>query len=902
MKKIRTLLLLIGLVAPVLLFGQGETSNWYFGNRAGIQFNNDGSVATLTDGRINTVEGCASISNPFGDLLFYTDGIFVYDRNHNTMRNGTGLYGDPSSTQSAIIVPKPDDPDIYYIFTVDTSVSDTDADRGLNYSVVDLSENDGNGAIVEKNINLLSDCSEKVAALRKDCFDKSLWIITLASEDGTEPIFDTYHAFEVNVDGVVGTSVKTTFPSLRVEDPRGYLKFAPNGLTMASANMLDGLQLYDFNSDMGMFSNQRILQINGTGQLPYGIEFSSKGQYLYVHSTQFFEDEESFLSILTQFDVSAYDISASQIALDERPIFRGALQIGNNGKIYRTLADNYFNGIPFLSVINNPDEAGTRADYRHKAISLSGRNSTQGLPPFVQSFFNKTDLIVDESGNSTNYLELCEGQPFTLQTEDEPGATYTWTKDGVPFNNPDRYFLDITNSELIDSGRYQLEIVSPDLTECPILGEALIKINPLPEGGVLAIKQCDIDDYSDGLVKVNLNQVNTNEGETYYYYETQADRVNENAIENIGTYTNTVPFSQTLYYKVINELGCENFGELEIEIVPIPPDLNTPIALYQCDEDIYDEDLTGSFDLGMLKDTHFFNFEVAFYATIDDVTLEENPLSNMYRTETSKIYARLENTNQCENIVEIELIINPTPIVTLEDTYILCTNDPELSITVPANFDVYNWSKIDNGQTRTISNSSTVDILEIGDYVLELGYIYGSNGESFVCESSFPFKVLPSNPATITTIDIKDISENNTIQIYVEGDGDYEYSMDGRDYQDSNFFELIEPGFVNVSVRDKNGCGIVDQKISVIGYPKFFTPNGDGVNDLWQLIGVNENFQSESYVTIFDRYGKSLANLSNSNLSWNGTMNATKLPEADYWFSATLEDGREFKGHFALKR
>ncbi|WP_281542711.1 hypothetical protein [Maribacter aestuarii] len=119
MKKIRTLVLLIGLVVPVLFFGYGEPSNWYLGNRAAIKFNNDGSVTTPTHGRVNTVEGCMSISNLFSDLLYYTDVIFVDDRHRNSMKNPNGLHGDPSKTQSAIIVPKPKDAYIYSIFSVD---------------------------------------------------------------------------------------------------------------------------------------------------------------------------------------------------------------------------------------------------------------------------------------------------------------------------------------------------------------------------------------------------------------------------------------------------------------------------------------------------------------------------------------------------------------------------------------------------------------------------------------------------------------------------------------------------------------------------------------------------------------------------------------------------------------
>ncbi len=105
------------------VYAQLEASNWYFGFNAGLRFDPvSNTVTPLVNGQLSTNEGCASISDAQGNLLFYTDGITVYDRNHGVMQNGNGLLGDPSSTQSAIIIPKPQDSDIYYIFTVDTQV------------------------------------------------------------------------------------------------------------------------------------------------------------------------------------------------------------------------------------------------------------------------------------------------------------------------------------------------------------------------------------------------------------------------------------------------------------------------------------------------------------------------------------------------------------------------------------------------------------------------------------------------------------------------------------------------------------------------------------------------------------------------------------------------------------
>ncbi|WP_422081215.1 hypothetical protein [Ulvibacterium sp.] len=87
MNKTITLLPWLGIIFPVFIFGQGETSSWYFGNGAGILFNDDGTVSPLTTGMLETFEGCATISDSFGNLLFYMDRITVYDRTHSIMED-----------------------------------------------------------------------------------------------------------------------------------------------------------------------------------------------------------------------------------------------------------------------------------------------------------------------------------------------------------------------------------------------------------------------------------------------------------------------------------------------------------------------------------------------------------------------------------------------------------------------------------------------------------------------------------------------------------------------------------------------------------------------------------------------------------------------------------------------
>jgi gliding motility-associated-like protein len=160
--------------------------------------------------------------------------------------------------------------------------------------------------------------------------------------------------------------------------------------------------------------------------------------------------------------------------------------------------------------------------------------------------------------------------------------------------------------------------------------------------------------------------------------------------------------------------------------------------------------------------------------------------------------------------------------------------------------------------------------------------------------------------ANIDSILIADMTDINTVTVNVSGLGDYEFSLDEPSgyFQDSNFFNDVPAGIHTVYINDKNGCRpIVSRTIAVVGVPKFFTPNGDGYNDYWSVKGVNDSFNTNSIIYIFDRYGKLLKQwVPSSSDGWDGTFNGINLPSDDYWYTIKLEDGREAKGHFSLKR
>jgi gliding motility-associated-like protein len=892
-------------LSPLSIFGQGQTSRWYFGKGAGIQFNNDGSVTSLTDSRINTLEGCASLSDASGNLILYTDGIRVFNKNHDVMVNGTGLYGDPSSTQSAIIVQKPDDPNIIYIFSVDTSTSQNDLDRGLNYSVVDLTLDGGNGAITQKNINLLPDCSEKIAAVLKNCLDQSIWVVTLGPETFKTGPFNTYYAFQVDENGVNTTPVTSTFNNLNIEDPRGYLKFSADGNVLASANGNSGLFIYSFSGATGLLSQQREIKVSVPNKSAYGLEFSPNQQFLYVHT---FNDAAPIevgvhSSSLLQYDITEPNIASTEVELDQRPIYRGALQLGQNGKIYRTTAENYLIGSDHLGVIENPNEKGIAANYIHDAVYLGNGIANQGLPPFVQSFFNRVELIKNEDGTTSTSLSICEGNEFTLEAESIPNATYHWKKNGNPISNATNT-LTIAPASFSDSGRYSLEIISNNPSICPIIGEAFISVNAIPNAPTLSLSQCDIvmNNNIDGVTQFNLNEAIFDNSFSFTFYESMADANLDNPIPNPVGYSNTTPFDQLIYYKIVDTNGCENVGELQLIVESIVLTEEDEKYFPICDEDPHDVLLAGFFDLDAFREANYPLSTVSFYPTQADAILEQNPIDKEYISTSTTIFARIEDANACEDVDLINLVVYPAPTLDFMDEVIWCTDGPPHSIDAPDGFDIYRWYQEEGNDHIFIANDQNMQVTSTGNYILEVGNIYPTPNGPMECTNTARFKILPSNKALVKDILVSDISENNMVEIQVSGDGDYEYSLDGISYQDSPLFENVEPGLLTGHVRDKNGCGLSKKMISVIGYPKFFTPNGDGINDSWQIIGINEQFQPESIILIYDRYGKLLAQVSPKTQGWNGMYNNSHLPASDYWFAVTLQDGRVFKGHFTLKR
>ena len=174
------------------------------------------------------------------------------------------------------------------------------------------------------------------------------------------------------------------------------------------------------------------------------------------------------------------------------------------------------------------------------------------------------------------------------------------------------------------------------------------------------------------------------------------------------------------------------------------------------------------------------------------------------------------------------------------------------------------------------------------------------------CTSSDTALVIESSPPVVTAeVTTEVFADNHVIEVTVEGSGVYEYSLDGGPWQESNIFEGVTAGEHVVTVRDVQGCGVGSATVLVIDYPLYFTPNNDGYNDTWNIVGIAT--QPNAKIYIFDRYGKLLKQLSPTGDGWNGTYNGVQMPSNDYWFVVEYNEPidnsrREFKAHFSLRR
>ena len=359
----------------------------------------------------------------------------------------------------------------------------------------------------------------------------------------------------------------------------------------------------------------------------------------------------------------------------------------------------------------------------------------------------------------------------------------------------------------------------------------------------------------------------------------------------------TLEVSISALYRVV-PIGTNELSEVQVFFSQAP----TAFALSHdetCSSDVYDLSLRTAEVLGGQNPD---DFVVTYHTSQADADAGINPIPEMYDSDVpgiENIYARVTSVenNNCFALSDFELTTIESPILSFPEEVFICANESSVVIgELIENPDFeYLWS---SGET-----TSSISVSEANTYTLTVT----NNLEAIPCVAERSVTLVVSSPPVISDIEIEDLQSSNTITVFTEVEDEWEYQLDDEPFQSQNVFVDVLPGVHTITVNDPEGCGSVGEQVVVVGFSNFFTPNGDGINDFWNISGIS--ILEDPVVHIYDRYGTLLAQLQSNSLGWDGTYNGRMLPSTDYWFKLTYLDGegetaeaKYINNHFSLKR
>ena len=416
------------------------------------------------------------------------------------------------------------------------------------------------------------------------------------------------------------------------------------------------------------------------------------------------------------------------------------------------------------------------------------------------------------------------------------------------------------------------------------------------------------------------------------YFESQQDLDINNSILDPTSYTSNT-LAKTILVLATATNQCAKTIPLELTTI-LYPNLNAnPSPLEECEIDNNGFDY---FDLS-LREPEILNglnpadFDISYYEdetdaqsgntnTIADPTNFENTTIL-----TQNIYVRVKpKLNSCFRVVPLTLIVNPVPEIDILDRYVICLNKddqmissvtqtflptPPIDTQLSATIYSFQWYKGSIEEVNLDPSSFIIPGATNSSYspISEGTYSVLATNMASGCRIPASTEVVSSYPPETIEVTVTSelFSDNNILEVSVVGTGEYEYRLDFGPWQRETLFENVRIGEHTIYVRDLLNCNEITQKKIVIGYPKFFTPNGDGYHDTWNIVGMT--MKSRSKIYIFDRYGKLLTQISPTGEGWDGTFNGVQLPSSDYWFVLDYEDpvtgkNNQLRAHFTLKR
>lgn len=507
------------------------------------------------------------------------------------------------------------------------------------------------------------------------------------------------------------------------------------------------------------------------------------------------------------------------------------------------------------------------------------------------------DLNVNHTSNGTNFMS------FWLQK---------WDPVAVAWTDPDSGAVYVDDTELDDDNAFELNNNSLNLNLAFPTGEyRIIKmfrslLNGNEGGGNLNCYTSLFEfEYNNTLIVNGAASVSCSgnsgdviinaQGVELTYAITAIDGEDvfiDNGESNIFTGLGSA------LYEVTVTSGCGAEWPFTFSIANLPSTVTAPApeeleTLELCD---IDNNGTEEFDLSVQEaditgTQNPDNIQITYHATEANAQSGTSPLPELYTTGSATIYVRVTYlpNPECIATTSFQVMVRPNPVLEMPTHWGMCEGE-EVTITADPGYEKYMWST--GAQTQSI----TVD--ETGIYTLTVQ-------DEFGCETTMDIEVEVSSGPEITHVDVVDWTYfQNSITVHTApnpASENFEYSLDGENFQSSPIFTNLDSGIYHIYVRDLYGCGFDEYETYILSYPKFFTPNGDGINETWR-IKYASLLEPDMLIYIFDRYGKLITGFGANHPGWDGTLNGYKLPATDYWFVVVRQDGKEYKGHFSMLR
>lgn len=491
----------------------------------------------------------------------------------------------------------------------------------------------------------------------------------------------------------------------------------------------------------------------------------------------------------------------------------------------------------------------------------------------------KVEIDLGPDRTIANGIPVCNNETFILDATQPGNNTYQWFLDGNPI-------LGAINPiyEVVEPGNYSVTVLLEN-SSCEANGSVFVEFVTVPVDQTVSLTACDTN--GNGQATFNLTNLsstlnNNDSALTVTYYGSLNDALNQtNPITQPQSY---LAAPSTIYGVVRNNFGCRNLVTISLELSN--NSLNVDPLPSFCDDFGNETDGIRIFNFANEITPIIINqigngFTIEYFANNSLSTVLPNIYQNASAFE-QLIYVKISQGIDCIDVIPLLLEVFAFQQQPETITIGFCEGNP-VSLTAPSFNGNYLWSTGETTQSITVTTS--------GNYQVELTSFEG-------CTQTQTFVVIAGITPQTAIVKVIDFNGNqNTIEVLVTPPGNYQYSLDGFIFQNSNLFAGVPTGDYSITVRSV--CGQLIENALVLDYPRFFTPNGDGYNDTWRIDGLN---QPNSLISIFDRYGQLLKVIQPSGSGWDGMRLGRPLPSDDYWFILKLEDGREVRGHFALKR